>query len=248
MSNPNPFAERYATLSDHRLLEVVARKQDYAPEAVEAALLEIQRRGITETPSQAEIQDEGMDTSSLPLWNRFRKHLPWSHTRFSNEFWVSWTRWVVAINVIFETYLARHSLLDGNFWQFLTEEQLKLYVVPRLLLYPGALLFLSGKRVGWVLSTLSVTFIMFHDYNNAYWSGQLSLLGIEASSSVLGPIWIQLEHFFNKGALGLLLTILLWISPVRQHFTVKKPQILLALIAVILTWLVLVELPFHVEF
>jgi len=45
---PNPFAEQYSKLLTNELIEIISRKADYQPLAVEAAKEELARRNITE--------------------------------------------------------------------------------------------------------------------------------------------------------------------------------------------------------
>ena len=66
MEAENPFSEKMEQLKDARLFEVLIRAKEYQPKAVEAARLEIEKRGIREEDYEEELTQILQSSEPLP--------------------------------------------------------------------------------------------------------------------------------------------------------------------------------------
>lgn len=220
----NQYTDRYKTLTTNELLRVTENQEDYQPEAVEAALHEMNRRNLT--PEEVAIAKIELETELQ------KKHLLQEKRTENKRKLKSWATSVIdAINPIQKTAPGSEKLIrmitilfglitlarwysqfgfvaylftdDSSGWDFSIVE----YLFPLILLPLATILFGLRKKSGWILMAVFLTYAAINAIGSTIITWNIrpdEMLVLESLSPPISPITYIVVTLFCAGTVGVL--------------------------------------------
>lgn len=169
----NPFTERYKSLSNSELVEIVDNSPDYQDEAVDAAKMELANRKLSlkelnEAREELEIQNERSNATAEKIREVETKVLDYRDGLWekAKSYWKSADlvkRQILIITLLFGCisvyyFVVNYPILQMIFTDFWIDLSVLLFLAPLFILPVAVVLFWLKKGLGWILLTAYLTF------------------------------------------------------------------------------------------
>lgn len=162
MNRINPFAEKYKTFSNFKLIEILENQTDYQPEAVEAAKHEIERRNLSDEEilkikselikiKQCETQqDFGKKLTTIVNKLISLLHILQQKSVSRPEHLIKRIVIVLFIVTVSKWYLAIMPMMPIREW----DDSIIILFFPNIFLSLSVFLLWLKKQIGWILMTI----------------------------------------------------------------------------------------------
>ncbi len=220
----NEFTDRFKSLSNFELLRIVENQADYQPDAVKAAMLELENRSLTDDEKEAAKTELEAEQEKNELKNRRKADVqerirsggtsalesinPMNKSLSRPERQIAIITIILGFFTIKKWYnefaLVQYSFTeDSPGWDF----SIFFYLLDLVFLPVALLLFWLRKKVGWLLLAIYLGYAAFSQLELLIITWDLEPLGIPAVDSVFSQpssLSIFLLALFFAGTFWLL--------------------------------------------